>query len=149
MRVQEIRLPELATKVFIDNIHDKQINIQLGENDCPKLFFLICIDLVLKGIIMLSTNNENNSVLLDDVSYEIIHSVVGKMKNIGVVTNIVVSPNENANRHNVMQYLSDKIRTLYNILDEQDNYLNLYEYSLTIELMKFTCHISFDYIRTF
>lgn len=92
MNVQ-VGIDDFPKFMFLDNINDAKISIQLGDSNVKtaKDLFFFFVDLLIKGIVLLFGGGEK-SVLIDDLSHDDIKLLVKKFANIGLALNVDITP---------------------------------------------------------
>lgn len=79
----EMHIDGFAEFVFIQNVNDAIIDLNIPEIEGSKDLFFFCVDLLCKGLVLLYGNAERK-VLLENLKKEDFIAVKNKMENAGI-----------------------------------------------------------------
>lgn len=154
----EMHVSDLAEFMFIKNVNNALIELELGGIQDNKDFFFFLIDLFCKGLVLLF--GKDNKVNIDELTMEDFAKIKEKMgvAGINVTLNIVPDkPDEDMNDIEIetedkMEDAPDDIipqKTYLNIkdLEMEDNNKRLNEYIFKMKMSNLIYNISFDLIH--
>ena len=124
----EVSAEKLARFVFVDNVNDIDIQLNLVGIDTSYDLFCFCVSLVMQGVNIFCGNN----VEVDDIPLETINQIGRKMKNARIQMNVSVEPKK-INVTNVCIMSKETVRTMS-------------DYALFIHSKEVTYMINFTFI---
>ena len=138
MNSHNIDIDLLAPIIFIKNINNLPILLNLTDPlKTPRDIFYFCTDLFFKGLYYMHRNN-NNKVIINNLSLEQIYLVVSKLKHarINTVLNII---NNDVDQKQAHAIINDSLCAV----KEMNEYDDMNKYSISIPINGVLYSISF------
>jgi hypothetical protein len=132
----ELEVDQLAEFIFLRNINNAKIELELCGLEDSKDLFCFCVDLLCKGLVLMY--GVEKKVELSELTMEMFNNVKNKMRCAAIEPKLVILPN-NANRVVGIEYGGD--------FPSKANNLPLTEYCIEIVSADHIYIISFDYAR--
>jgi hypothetical protein len=128
--MHNIKMPlnRLANFVFKENTNDVEICLETKELKTSKELFLFCLDLFMKGLVMLFGNSENK-VVLDTITIDQISLIQRKMRNMHIkmtFSHVHYSLFQNGDREILLKYRKGNVANI--IKEEPKHFLKDHKY---------------------
>lgn len=116
----DMNIDDLAKFIFKENVNNVPIELNLEGIESNKDLFYFCLDLFCKGLVILYGNN--NSISIENITYEQFHVIQQKLKCAGINISLDM---QDTNIHVI-----DKNKSTLNLqeLNDEPNNKNLQDY---------------------
>lgn len=131
----DMHINDLADFMFIKNVNNAEIYLELGGLEDIKDLFYFCLDLFCKGLVYMF--GQDGKVNIELITIEQFYQVKQKMLLAGIIVNLSYEEivNNNINQNTAINL--DEI-------EKDENNLNLKDYEFTITTDKLVYKINFD-----
>ncbi len=138
-----LEVEQLAQYIFVDNVYNKQIGLDIHGLGHSKDLFCFCLDLFCKGIVLIASNGTRRADV-DSLTPEQFETISKKMLLAGIKCNLQMIPLDKPltpeDSQTLLHHSILKIQTM------PENLL-IKEYSFTIKLQNMLCTVRFDIVH--
>lgn len=144
----EMHINDLADFMFVKNVNDAIIGLQMDGIEDNKDLFYFCLDLFCKGLVLMYGNG--NSVNVDEISMEQFTSIQKKMKNAGILVHLSVFEDIDDNDNSSDSDNGDHDKASVNIdhIESLPNTLPINEYMFVLRNGTHVYRVTFDLVHT-